>query len=178
MNRNITCPNCESNYDVDSGKAFVFCRFCGTKINLAGDITSTPSTPQTNVINLIIHYITADPTQKMVTRIVETGVKKTYANGHSENFCLTLGKHTIVTKIAGKNINHTIYLQEGTVVTLYCSCMDSGYVYIDQPPVDMQRVNMLENEKIQRRVAAEMAAQQAEKDKISKFFKMDKWIHD
>lgn len=94
-----------------------------------------------NEANLIINYITSDPSMRMVTRVVATGEKQVYTNGQSRSFVVPHGEQVVVLKI-GKNYNKTIYVSDEPV-TIYASYDGEPHFIIDQPEVDMEYMQAL-----------------------------------
>ena len=129
----MMCPNCRAKLQFDDSKEVVFCPYCGEKINRSfSHMQSGPDQP-----NVFISYSSINPAVRMVTRIVSTGVKNTYANGQTMSFRLAPGPQTIVLKIGRKNYARNIVVpSDNTPVRIYASFNGRAQIAIDQPTVN------------------------------------------
>ncbi|MBO7424956.1 MAG: hypothetical protein J6U23_04710 [Clostridiales bacterium] len=91
--------------------------------------------------NLIINYITTNPRMRMVTRVVATNEKVAYNNGQCREFVVPYGEQIVVLKI-GSNFNKTVYISDKPVV-IYASYDGIPHFIIDQPTVDLQKIERL-----------------------------------
>lgn len=129
----LMCPNCRAKLQFNDSKEVGFCPYCGEKINRSfSHMQSGPDQP-----NVFISYSSINPAVRMVTRIVSTGVKNTYANGQTMSFRLAPGPQTIVLKIGRKNYARNIVVpSDNTPVRIYASFNGRAQIAIDQPTVN------------------------------------------
>jgi len=134
----MMCPNCRAKLQFDDSKEVGFCPYCGEKINRSfSHMQSGPDHP-----NVFISYSSINPAVRMVTRIVSTGVKNTYANGQTMSFRLPQGPQTIILKIGKKNYSRNIVVpSDNTPVRIYASFNGRAQITIDQPPVYLSQAS-------------------------------------
>ena len=134
----MMCPNCRAKLQFDDSKEVGFCPYCGGKINRSfSHMQSGADQP-----NVFISYSSINPAVGMVTRIVSTGVKNTYANGQTMSFRLAPGPQTIVLKIGRKNYARNIVVpSDNTPVRIYASFDGRAQIAIDQPPVNITQAS-------------------------------------
>lgn len=142
---NVICTSCGARVPIINTSGIVFCQFCGNKntvvtpkgnnyqqVNNSVSANTVPN--KTAGPNLFITYNTVDPRVGMITRIVSTGVKNTYANGTTLSFCLPQGHQTIVLKIGRINYNRNIVIpSNNSPVKIYASYNGRAQISIDQP---------------------------------------------
>ena len=148
----MICPQCGAQLEMDVTDSFMYCKYCGTRIeNVAQKIeikqdvnvnyggTVIHKHDRSGEPNLYISYTSVNPQVSMVIRLVSTNQKTTVISGQKLSFRLLPGNHVIVLKIGKINYNRTVYIPENNEpVNIYASWNGRAQITIDQPQPETQ----------------------------------------